>query len=211
MIKIFLVEDHQMVIQGVKLFITSQPDMQVVGNACIPEEIFKEIPKCNPNLVLCDINLPEADGLDIASTLKERNPGLKVVILSMHKERGYVMRAIEADLDGYLNKDIQEDEFVEAIRKVNRGEKYFSKTISQTLVNNFFNKDTANTSFERLLTNREKQILKLICQGFKNREIGEKLFISAKTVSTHRANLIKKLAVKNTAELVKCAIEHKLV
>ncbi|NJO01487.1 MAG: response regulator transcription factor [Bacteroidia bacterium] len=161
-------------------------------------------------MIICDINLPEIDGIELTQQIKLQYPQVKVIILSMHDDRHYILRAVEAQVDGYLHKDIFEQELIEGIKTVYQGEKYFSKGISQIIINTLFNKESeADNPYE--LTAREREVLKLITDGYKNREIADKLFISTKTVDKHRANLLQKLNVRNTAELVKFAIQKQLV
>ncbi|MEO1653905.1 MAG: response regulator transcription factor [Bacteroidota bacterium] len=211
MLQIFLIEDHQLIIQGIKLFVSSQEDINVVAYQNRGQGAAEEIERYHPDLVLCDINLPDVNGLELAISLKRSLPEIKFAILSMHMDRPYVMKALQSGLDGYLNKDIREDEFLVAVRSMAKGERYFSKTIAQLLMHKWINIPDIGSRKEENLTNREKEILVLICAGYRNREIGAKLEISPKTVHTHRANLIKKLQVKNTAELVKFAVKNHLI
>lgn len=211
MLRVFLIEDHQLIIQGIKLFVSAQSDIDIVAYQNRGQGAAEEIERFQPDLVLCDINLPDVNGLELAISLKRSLPQIKFAILSMFMDRPYVMKAVQSGLDGYLNKDIMEDEFLDAIRSIARGERYFSKTIAQQLVHKWINVPDSHPLKEEILTNREKEILVFICAGYRNREIGEKLDISIKTVNTHRANLIKKLQVKNTAELVKFAVQNNLI
>jgi DNA-binding NarL/FixJ family response regulator len=210
MIKIFLVEDHNLVRLGLKKLIATQEDMQVVAEFSSPITVMAEIPKYNPQLIICDINLPEINGIDLTSQIKEAFPDVKVVILSMYKEKPYILNAVEAKVDGYLHKDIFEQELIEGIRAVCAGKRYFSKGISQIIIENLFDGEAEDENSTDL-TGREKEVLRLITDGFKNREIADKLFISIKTVDKHRANLLQKLNARNTAELVKYAIQKNLV
>lgn len=210
MIKIFLVDDHRLLRTGLKKLIAQKEGMEVIAEFSQASQVISEIPKYNPDVILCDINLPDNDGLSLSCEIKEKFPKVKVVILSMHKEKSYILRAVQANVDGYMHKDIFEQDLIEGIQRIALGEKFFSKEIAQIIINNLYNKDEEVLSLSEL-TSREKEVLKLITEGYKNREIADKLFISTKTVDKHRANLLQKLNARNTAELVKYAIQQNMV
>lgn len=209
MIKVFLVDDHRLLRSGLKKFVATQEGMEVVAEFSQAQEVLSEIPRYNPQVVICDINLPDENGIDLTLQIKERYPAVKVIILSMHKSRSYILEAVKAKVDGYLHKDIFEKELTEAILKVCRGEKYFSKEISQVIIDNLYQQEEEAMLFD--LTSRESEVLKFITDGYTNREIADKLFISTKTVDKHRANLLHKLNARNTAELVKYAVQKNLI
>ncbi len=209
-IKILLVEDHAIVREGIKGLISQQEDIKVVAECADAEETLTVLQTVTPDLILCDINLPDMDGIDLIVQIKKKYPSIKIIILSSHTEEYFVLKALEVNADGYLHKNILKKELVESIKKVCKGEKYFSQAVSQTIINNMFHKKTSSQSITTF-TQREKEILKLITEGMSNKAIADKLFISVKTVETHRTNLLKKAEVKNTAELVKFAIINKLV
>ena len=210
MIKIFLVDDHRLIRTSLRKLIAQIEGMEVIAEFSKAEEVIKEIPKYNPDIILCDINLPDRDGITLSSEIKELYPEIKVIILSMHKEKSFILKAVQANVDGYMHKDIFEQDLLEGITKVSMGEKYFSKEIAQIIINNLYGNKTDENNWTEI-TSREKEVLKLITEGFKNREIADKLFISTKTVDKHRANLLQKLNARNTAELVKYAIQQNMV
>ncbi|MDX2303059.1 MAG: response regulator transcription factor [Microscillaceae bacterium] len=210
MIKIFLVDDHRLIRTGLKKLIAQKEGMEVVAEFSLANQVISEIPRYNPDIVICDINLPDGDGLALSCEIKEKFPLVKVMILSMHKEKSYILRAVQANVDGYMHKDIFEQDLLDGILRVYQGDRYFSKEIAQIIINNLYGK-TTDSQVLTDLTSREKEVLKLITEGFKNREIADKLFISTKTVDKHRANLLQKLNARNTAELVKYAIQQNMV
>lgn len=210
-INILIVEDHAIVREGIKGLIAQQDEIKVVAECADAEETLQTLQKIVPDLILCDINLPDMDGIELISQIKKKFDSIKIIILSSHTEEYFVLKALDVNADGYLHKNILKKELVESIKKVHKGEKYFSQAVSQTIINNMFHKKSGNAQNITTFTQREKEILKLITEGLSNKGIAEKLFISVKTVETHRTNLLKKAEAKNTAELVKFAITNKLV
>ncbi|WP_027000981.1 response regulator [Eisenibacter elegans] len=209
-IKILLIEDHGIVREGVKGIISQHEGMYVTEECDNAEDALHILTNHIPDVILCDITLADTDGIELIAKIKKKYPNIKVIILSSHNEEYFVLRALEVNTDGYLHKSILKKELIEGILKVYKGEKYFSQAVSQIIINNMVNKRTGNSG-AAAFTPREKEILKLITEGYSNREISDKLFISIKTVDTHRTSLLKKSDAKNTAELVKFAIENKLV
>lgn len=202
-----LIDDHAIVREGLKSLIAQQEDMRIVEEASDAQEALEKLSQNSVSVVLCDLNLPDTDTFALIQQIQKKYTNTKIIILSSHNEEYYILKAMEANVDGYLHKSIVKKELVEGIRKVLKGEKYYSQAISQTIINHMI----ANRSKPDVFTPREKEILKLISDGLSNKDIADKLFISTKTVETHRASLIKKADVKNSAELIKFAIENKII
>lgn len=213
MITFYIIEDHTIVRQGLKQLLAKYADMQVLAEFGSPEGIMDTLAKEErPDIILCDINLPEMDGLALTEKIKQKYPDQKVIILTMHQKEFYVLKAFDAGADGYFHKDTEESELVMGIKKIHNGQKYFCQSVSQILINRLL--DTKNSTDKTLLptlTFREKEVLEQVVAGLGNREIGDKLCISTRTVENHRANILRKFGLKNTVELVKFAIENALV
>lgn len=217
-IRIVLADDHVIVRDGIKALLESANDINVVGEASNGLEALKLAKELHPDLIVMDIRMPEMNGIEATKLLPEQSPDVKSLILSMHDMEEYVLRSIDSGAYGYLLKDTSKEEFIKAIRTIHQGEKYFSSAISNILVNNYINKkkqpeiqphEPASAKFD--LTRRESQILSYVVDGMSNKEIAEILEKSVRTVETHRFNIMKKLNVKNIAELIKIAREQNLV
>ena len=165
------------------------------------------IPTLGADIIFVDISLGEESGLDVAKYIKNVNPKLKVIILSSHKEEFYVINALEADVDGYVHKDVDPAELINGIYKVLKGDKFFSVEISSLLINNVYNRPKSGLPY---LTNKEKEVVKYLMDGLSSKEIANKMDVSARTIETHRANALNKFNLKNTTELVKKIIEQKI-
>ena len=212
MITFYIIEDHTIVRQGLKQLLAKYTDMKVLDEFGVPDNIMDNLAKQRPDIVLCDINLPGMDGLALTEKIKQKYPDQKIIILTMHQKEFYVLKAFDAGADGYFHKDTEESELIMGIKKINNGQKYFCQSVSQILINRLL--DTKNSSGKTLLptlTFREKEVLEQVVAGLGNREIGDKLCISTRTVENHRANILRKFGLKNTVELVKFAIENSLV
>jgi DNA-binding NarL/FixJ family response regulator len=176
-------------------------------------EAIRCIEKCKPDLVLTDLSMPRMNGTDMIETIKKQSPKTKVIALTVHQEEEYVLATLKAGADGYLLKEASYPELLMAIRSVLKGNHYISPEISGKLISGYLEgrKSFKNDSLWETLTRRERGILKLIAEGYKNKEISDYLCISVKTVETHRANLMRKLDLHNTAALVALATEKGLV
>jgi DNA-binding NarL/FixJ family response regulator len=212
MIKVLLADDHPMVREGLRLAINSTSGQQVIGTAGNAAEALQLIASLKPDLLLTDISMPGVSGIELTREALKQNPGLKVIIMSMHENDAYINNAVQAGAQGYLLKDSDKNELSEAIQMVMDGGKYFSKSVSQILVNGMYNKqEDASASDNSGLSNREIEVLRLIAQGLSNKEIAAKLFLSVRTIDAHRYNIMQKLDVKNTAEMIRSAVKLKIV
>lgn len=206
-VKILIADDHRVFIDGMKALLKEVPGFEVVGDAENGLQLVKQAEACKPDVVLSDIQMPLMDGIDATREIGKRCPNAKVVALTMLNESMFIKRMLEAGAYGYLIKTIDKDELVKAIRIVAAGEKYFSAEVGAQLMNHFAGKEKSGPE---LLTKREKEILLMISQGFTDKEIAEKVFLSPLTITTHRKNILSKLGLKNKVELTRFAIEHKL-
>jgi DNA-binding NarL/FixJ family response regulator len=196
--RIVLADDHVLIRHGIRRLLQEMEDLEVVAEAGDGLELLALLKTLTPDLVIVDISMPHLSGIEALRTLKKTYPEVKVLILTMHKE--YVHQVRSAGGDGYLLKEDVDREIIAAIEKIQAGEFYLSPKLRGKEVNR---KDVVFDS----LSNREKEVLKLIVQGTTNREIAENLYISVRTVESHRASLLKKMKQKNTAALVKYALE----
>jgi DNA-binding NarL/FixJ family response regulator len=205
-IKLLLADDHQIIVDGLRSLLKSTDEIVVAAEANNGREALRILDLLEIDVVLMDIDMPVMNGIDALKEISVRFPKIKVIILSMHNEAGMIKSLISLGANGYLLKNCAQDELVNAIIKVATGQSYFSSDVTLSLLNPEQNKQA-----EELLTERETEIIKLIAEGFSNKEIGSKLFISHRTVDTHRTNLMKKLSVSNIAGLISYAIKTGIV
>lgn len=208
-IRILIVDDHQIILDGLTSLLSSEGDFRVVGTAINGKEALETLNILTVDVVLMDIDMPIMNGLDAAGKIKRKPDAPKIIILSMHKDSGMVKNLIEMGVDGYLIKNSGKEEMVNAIRQVAQGKKVFSSDVTMSLIGNQEGSGKSKAGID--LTEREIEILRLIVDGFSNKEIGEQLYISHRTVDTHRTNMMKKLGVNNIAGLVSFAIKNKIV
>lgn len=212
-INIVIADDHKIFRQGVTELLKREKDIVVVADLVTKDELDRIIEKNIVDLVIMDIDMGEESGIDITRQLKKDHPEVRVLALSMHGDRNYVVRMLEAGASGYILKNAGKDEILDAIHTVASGNTYFSSQVSNALLEHISNPVLIKKKKpeDLPLTDREIEVLKLIAEENNNAEIAEKLFISVRTVDTHRRNLLDKLAAKNTAGLVKYAVKKGLV
>lgn len=210
-IKVLLVDDHQIIIDGLQSLIENAEGIRVISQANNGREALGILKILDVDVVLMDIDMPVMNGLDAAKIIHENYEATKVIILSMHGEKALVKELIKMGVDGYLLKNASKDELLNAIKMVASGDRYFSSDVTVSLLNDetAYNKTLTKSGLK--LTAREIEILKLIAEGFTNKEIGEQLFISHRTVDTHRTNLMKKLNINNVAGLISFAIKNGII
>lgn len=210
LIRVALCDDHRIVIDGIKLLVESAPDMECVGTANDGVEVLYLLEHIKVDVLLMDLDMPEMDGMQATERIKAKHADVRVLILSMHDEAAVVKRVMDIGADGYLVKNAGRDEVLLAIRNVQEGRRHFSSTLTEA-----FMKQSAEakkgTGLLNGLSEREVEVLAALAEGLGNKEIGEKLFISPRTVDTHRTNLMKKLDTHNVAGLVRIAIGAGLV
>jgi len=213
MIDILLVDDHKIVRDGIKALLFTNGLINIVGECEDGNQVLDFVENNSVDIILMDINMQDINGIDCTKMVIEKHPNVKVIALTMHIEEGYISKILKSGASGYILKNTGKSELIDAIKKVNNGENYFSKEVSNVMMNKYMKKSGVRKSSSSLasvddLTKREVEILGLIAEEMTNNEIGEKLFISPRTVDTHRRNLLQKLGVKNTAGLVKFAIQN---
>ena len=209
MIKILIIDDHAIVREGLKQILVETPDLEVAGEANDGQEALERLRADHWDVVVLDISLPGANGLVVLQQIKNQFPEVPVLILSIHAEEQYALRALKAGAAGYLTKETVPQELVTAIQKVAGGGKYVSPSLMEKMVSDL-GKDLKKALHETL-SDREFQVLCMIATGKGLTEIAEDLDLSVKTVSTHRTRMLKKMRLKNNAELIHYAIRHGLV
>jgi DNA-binding NarL/FixJ family response regulator len=207
-IRLLLVDDHQIARSGVKLLLESESDIEIAGEAENAKETLRIIHEQEIDIVLMDISMQDKSGLDLLQTVRAQKPELRVLMLSMHDEEVYAVRALKLGASGYLSKKIDRTTLIEAIRKVAAGRRYISPAIADKLVN-MVSGETLTPA--EMLTNRELEILRLIAAGVSLNKIAEKLHISASTVTTYRRRILDKTGVSSNAELANYARETKIL
>jgi DNA-binding NarL/FixJ family response regulator len=209
-IKILLADDHLIIRDGIKLMLKKNLNFKIVAEAANGGEVIQYLHD-NPNtidVVLMDINMPTMNGIEAAQIISEKFSDVKILALTMHAEESYITNMLKAGALGYVLKESRTEELVSAIMSVARGEKYYSNEVSVTLINSLMN---GNKPKESELSDREAQVLSHIATGKTNKEVGEILYISGRTVESHRRNIMGKLDFKNTAEMIRYAIENQIV
>lgn len=213
-IRVLIADDHKIIRVGLRGLIELSDDIEVVAEADNGDEVMKLLQSTSVDVVLMDIDMGHTSGIETTSRVKKEFPEINVLGLTMHEEQDYIVDMLEAGASGYLLKNAGMDELLTGLRTAARGDSYFSQQVSATLLQAITNKRALRPPkglVEGPLTDREREVLALIAQEYSNGEIAEKLFISIRTVDTHRRNLLEKLQVKNTAGLVKYAIEKGLL
>jgi len=207
--RILIVDDHQLVLDGISGFIKHNDRYELIGQGNNGEEAIKYADILSPDLILMDIDMPIISGIQATREIKRLYPNIKIIIISMHNEKGIIKKVLNEGADGYLIKNSSKDEMIEAIDKVLSGEKYFSEDVSNIIENKNTTQD--DVGIINQLTQREIEIIEFVALGLTNKEIAEKLFISHRTVDTHRTNVMKKIKVTNVAGLIRFAFSHKLI
>jgi len=212
MITIVLVEDHQIVRQGIKMLLATEPDCRIVGETGDGLEAVQLIERLRPNVAVLDLMLPGIGGLEIAREVKARSPQTRLVVLSMHSNEAYVLEALRAGALAYVLKESSSNDLVYAIREALAGRYYLSPPLSERSIVTYLEKARAGaSSIYEALTPREREVLKLIAEGYSSPEIAERLVLSPRTVETHRANIMRKLELRSTADLIRYAIRHGII
>lgn len=209
-IRILLVDDHPLVLEGISARLEGEAGIQVIGQASNGQEALDLSSALKPDVVLMDISMPVMNGLEAAEHFHNEQPNVRVLILSMHENREYIVKMIQSGAAGYVLKDVSSDELLRAIQTVNQGGTYFSAGASEALFSEFGHSDQPEKA-ETGLTKREETVLKLIAEGQVNKEIARTLNISVRTVETHRQNIKQKLNIQTAAGLTKYALEHNLI
>lgn len=208
MIRVFLADDHTMVRKGFRLILSSQPDIEIVGEAGNGREAVDLAEKLHPDVIVMDVAMPELNGIEATRRLAASSPRSRVLALSMHKDSVYVREILRAGARGYLLKDSIDSDLVNAVRAVARGDGYLSPGVSDAVLSDYRRHVTDPLD---LLTSREREVLQLIAEGKTNKEIASSLKLSVYTVDAHRGRIMEKLNLHSTGELVRFAVRNGLI
>ena len=212
MIKIFIVEDHEMYVEGLALLLKKQQDIDIAGTASTGTLLLQQLPALNADILLLDVHLPDIGEEDLLKKIRAIRPAQKIIYLTLMRGTRYIHKLLRHNIQGYVLKNAPFEELMRTIREVYNGGTYFSKEIDILSTNDFRSTLTLEEKkVSEILSKREIEILTLICKEFSNLEIAEKLFLSVSTIETHRKNIIAKLGVNNTVGLVRFALKNKLI
>lgn len=211
-IRIVITDDHQLFREGIANLLSASPQIEIVAQAKNGQEAIEKAKRLKPDIMIMDLSLPIINGVDATRILHQELPETKVLVLSMHADKNFIKEALEAGAFGYLFKDCTYDQLIEAINTVYQGEKYLSAKITEVLIRDYLSKkeEEVHDNSEEL-SERESEILKLMAEGKSTREISDVLFISVKTIGTHKQHILEKLNLKSTADLIKYAIKKGIV
>lgn len=211
--RLLIADDHTLVRQGLRALLSSTPELEVVGEAGDGREALRLVSTLKPSLIFMDLSMPGTNGTEVIRAIKRRYPETKIIALTFHKTEDYVRATLDAGADAYLLKDDSRNELLAAINSVEKGQTYLSPGVCGKVVNGYLERAAATTSSRswNTLTHRERQVIKLIAEGYKNKQIAEYLTISVKTVERHRSNLMSKLDLHNGSALTAYAFQNRLV
>jgi DNA-binding NarL/FixJ family response regulator len=209
-LRVYLVDDHTILREGLRLILSQASGVEIVGEQGDGRIAMEEIDQLKPDLVVLDISLPSLSGVEIARQIRKYHPSMKILVLSRHDNQEYVEQLLKYGVQGYILKEEAGSDLLKALDVIRKGENYLSPRITKHLVTGMERKKSANDPFE-ILTNREREVLKLVAEGKSNEKIAQALWISAKTVKVHRANIMRKLDIHKVADLVKYAIKAGII
>jgi two-component system response regulator NreC len=212
-IRILLADDHGVVRKGLRFLLEQESDIAVVGEAADGREVVRLAKELEPDIVIMDIAMPQLNGIDATAQVLKAVSRAQVLILSMHSDESYILRALEAGAKGYILKETAEEYLLTAIRALARGKPFFSPAIAQTLLEDYMRslQQRGQQDSYSLLTDREKEVLQLLAEGRSNKDVAQLLDLSVYTVETHRTRIMQKLNLHNTAELVLYAVRKKII
>ncbi len=212
-IDVVLVDDHTLVRKGIRSSLETDARVRVIGEGANGREAVELVQRLRPRVLIVDLAMPEMNGMEAVAEVTKRFPQTRCLVLSMHDNQEYVLGALEVGAHGYLLKDTSQEEFLHAIERLADGQTYFSPAVSGIIATGYLHRVTPQTTSSKaqLLSPRERDVLALIVDGKANREIADELGLSIRTVEVHRASIMRKLKVKNAVELVRMAMEEKLV
>jgi len=211
--RIVIAEDHTILREGLRALISSNPDFDIVGEAEDGRDAIRCVEKLVPDLILLDLSMPRMNGMEAIKEIKKQYPETRILVLTVHRTEEYILATLRAGANGYVLKDATHAELMMAIKSVLTGKTYLSPGVSEKVIEGYLEgrKTLRSSTPWDTLTQREREVLKLIAEGYKNKEIADYLYISVKTVEKHRANLMKKLDLHNTSSLTAFAMEKGLV
>lgn len=212
-IRILLADDHTLVRQGFRKILEDRPDWEVVAEASDGRDAVRQAAAVEPDVAVLDIGMPLLNGIEATRQITRRHPGIRVLILSMHADEAYIIQALKAGARGYLLKDSADVELIRGIAAVAAGKSYFSPAVSKIMLDDYVRRMAEKGIVDRFdsLSEREREVFQLIAEGHSNKEIADLLFVSPATVETHRAHVLQKLDVHNTAELVLYAVRRGVI
>lgn len=216
-IRLLLVDDHAVVRSGLGVLLSGRDEMEVVGEAADGEEAVARALQLKPDVVLMDLSMPLMGGLEAIRQLRKKLPGTRVLVLTMHEDERYLSEALNAGAAGYVPKKAADTELVSAIKAVNRGEPYLYPSVARTVLDAYLKRESptggadAADVYREPLTDREREVLRLVAMGYTNQEIADEMAVSTKTVETHKARIMGKLHMRRRSELVRYALEKGLV
>jgi DNA-binding NarL/FixJ family response regulator len=212
-LRVLLADDHGIVRRGLKSLLESQPDIKVVAEAADGHEALRLCEEHQPDSVILDVGMPKLNGIEVAERVQKLSRPPHVIILSMHSDESYIIRALSAGARAYLLKDATDEDLIPALRAVAAGRPFFSPTVTGVLIEDYVRQLQARglTDSYHLLTDREKEVLQLLAEGRSNKEVAALLDVGLSTVETHRANLMQKLNLHNTAEIVLYAVRKRII
>jgi two-component system, NarL family, nitrate/nitrite response regulator NarL len=209
-IKVLLADDHPVVRKGLQTCLSKRANLKVVGEAADGDEALRKARELSPDVVLMDISMPGMNGLAVTEVLRKEAPDMKVLVLSVHSNKDYIFRVIQAGAHGYVSKEAPPEELLRAIESVYSGEPHFSEDIARAALNEFVSSGGKKEPFAQL-TSREREVLVLIAEGQSNKEIADKLGIGVRTIETHRERIMRRLGIHSVAGLTKYAIANGLI
>ena len=210
-IRILIADDHQLFREGIANLLSASPQIEIVAQAENGQETIEKAKTLKPDIVIMDLSMPVMSGVDATRVLHKELPETRVLVLSMHADKHYIKEALEAGAYSYLCKNCTYDQLIEAINSVYQGKKYLSDKITEVLIRDYLSKEEEVRDNNQKLSERESEILKLLADGKQTREISDILFISVKTVGTHKQHILEKLNLKSTVDIVKYAIKKGIV
>lgn len=214
MIKVILVDDHRIVRDGIRSLIQSEENIEIIGEASSYSELTTILQNKLPDIIVLDISLPDISGIEVIKILGIKYPTLRVIILSMYTTEDFIFNSLKAGAKGYLPKNISKKELITAINEIYNGNEYFSEEISNIILKSYVKKIQYAEEQENeldILTKREEELLKLFAEGLSNKEISDTLFISPRTVESHKAHIMTKLKLRTNIDLVRFAVKNKII
>lgn len=210
-IRVILVDDHKLVRDGIKALLLGEMSIKIIGEAEDADGLYILLSNNTPEVLLLDIQLVGKSGIEISKHLSEKYPCLKILILSSNTDEDIIVEAVKAGVKGFLSKDTSREELILAIETLHRNENYFGEKINNIVYRSYVKKINNPSELYHCLSDRETEIMTLVAEGLSNKEIANKLFISPRTIDTHKANILSKLNLSSTVDLVKYAIKHGFV
>ncbi len=209
-IKVLIADDHVMVRQGFMVLLNAQPDIEVIGEAADGNEMVAQAETLHPDVVLADISMPNLNGIEATKVIHQRFPEMPVVMITVHTSSSYVVRALRSGARGYVVKNDDFQHVVQAIKAVILGQRYLSTQVSEQIIDSVVTGTSQEFNMDERISIREREILQLLAEGNSNSQIAKKLVISARTVETHRTNIMRKLELTSQIDILRYAIQHGL-